>query len=239
MESMFLLVPVMFVAVPLLMIGLVVYAVVSSKRRREGLTAYAGSRGFTFRPDGDHLVDRFPGDPFGRGYRRSGSQVVEGVHEGRHFVAFDYSYKTSGGSRDRDSTSSFSVVAMNLGCRIPRLQVRPQSAIGRLFADSFGTDYRIGDQAFDDAFHIATDSPELAHDVLHPGMRHLLLATRGRVVRFQDDSLLMFRSGHHSPEEIDAVLALMAQVLRTVPDHVWTRLRGEAPISDAPTWDAP
>jgi hypothetical protein len=56
----------------------------------------------------------------------------------------------------------------------------------------------------------------------------VLLAHRGRAVRFQDDSLLLFDDGSHSPEEVDAVLAQGRAVLDAVPPRLWARLRGDA-----------
>ena len=40
--------------------------------------------------------------PFGRGHRRTASNVVEGWHEGWAFVAFDYRYLTSDGEHDQE-----------------------------------------------------------------------------------------------------------------------------------------
>lgn len=231
--------PLVFALFPMVFVGVVVLGIVllvrgraKAQQRRSDLAVLAAQRGWTFRPDGHHLISRFPGEPFGRGHARRAGEVVEGMVRGWHFVAFDYVYRTSGGHDNSDDVHRFSVLAVNLGCRVPRLQVKPQSALGRFFADSFGTDYRIGQQAFDDAFHIATDSPRFAHDVLHPGMTQLLLASRGRAVRFQDDSLLLFRSGSHSPQEIEAVLGLMVAILDQVPQPVWEELHGDTGPQD-------
>lgn len=227
--------PSFFVVFGVLVLVIVVSGVFSARRNRErtqALVSYAQARGFLFHPDGSGLEDRFSGEPFQRGRRRRASQVLEGTHRGWPFVAFDYTYVTSNGKSS--TTHHFSVVSLHLGVHAPMLQVRPQSAFGRFFSDAFGTDYHIGFPQFDDAFHIRTDSTELAHDVLTEGFCRRMLASPERALRFQGDSLLLFRNGRHDPAEVDAVLAQGTELLALVPPHVWDRLRGTSGPTDAP-----
>ncbi len=215
-----------------LFVVLVVHQINANKQRTAEFGAVAAQREWTYRPDGTGLESRFDGDPFGRGRSRTARNVVEGRYEGRHFVAFDYSYVTDSGGADSSSTTHrFSVVALHLGLppqvRVPRLQVRPQGSIGRFFSNLFGTDHLIGHPPFDDSFHVLTDSPQLAHDVLHPGMVGMLLARPGGAWRLQGDSLLLFASGAHSPASLDGILAWGKAILDQVPPAVWSRLRGE------------
>ncbi|MEO9323737.1 hypothetical protein ABFT23_09620 [Nocardioides sp. C4-1] len=170
------------------------------RRRRELMSGYAGHREWRFSPSGAGLERRLTGDPFGKGSRRTASNVVEGRYEGRTFLAFDYRYTTS--SDDSTSTHPFSVVAMHLGALaqpVPMLQVAPQGTLGRFFRSLFGGDLALGDAAFDARFHVRTTSPELARDVLHPDLRAMLTAYRDRAWRLEGDSLLMVRGGQHSP----------------------------------------
>ena len=217
--------------VPAAFVALIVVAVVATSRARQkrlaGMAGYAMQREWRFSPEGAGLERRFTGEPFGRGSSRVASHVVEGHYEGRSFVAFDYRYTTRSG--DDTHTHRWSVVSMHLGYLahpVPVLQVSPQGAVGRFFTDIFGGDHKIGDPGFDEAFHVRTDSPDLARDVLHPDMRLMLAAYQDRAWRLQDDSLLMFRRGEHTPAEIDAVLASMLAILSRVPPVVWDRLRG-------------
>ncbi|TGO05924.1 hypothetical protein [Serinibacter arcticus] len=227
--------PSFFVIFGVVIAIIVVSGVVSARRSRErtqALVAYAAARGWLFHADGTGLEDRFGGEPFQRGRRRRASQVLEGTHRGWPFIAFDYTYVTSNGKNS--TTHHFSVVSLHLGVRTPMLQVRPQSAFGRFFSDAFGTDYHIGFREFDDAFHIRTDSTELAHDVLTEAFCRRLLAAPERALRFQGDSLLLFRTGRHDPAEVDAVLEQGSELLALVPAPVWERLRGVGGPTDAP-----
>lgn len=197
----------------------------ASQQRLADLATYAASREWRFTLDGTGLESRFEGDPFGRGRHRRASNVVEGRYEGRAFLAFDYSYTT--GSGDDSTSHSCSVMTMHLDCTTPMLQVSPQGSIGRFFSGLFGTDFLVGQPGFDDAFRVRTDTPQFALDVLHPGMTALLARFQDRGWRLQGDSMLMFRAGRHTPQEIDAVLASMKAILDQVPPPVWARLRGE------------
>lgn len=222
----FLIVPVFVVAVFALVIAGWVAAARRNRERGQAMHAYAVHQGWRYSADGSGLESRFAGEPFGRGRNRRAGQVLEGTYAGWPFLAFDYSYVTSNGKSS--TTHTFSVMSMHLGAFVPRLQVRPQSAVGRFFSDAFGgDDYRIGYPVFDEAFHVSTNSPEFAHDVMSQPMCDLLLATRGRALRFDGDSLLLFRSGSHDPAEVAAVLELMRHILEQVPTPVWERLHGD------------
>lgn len=202
----------------------------AAKKRQAELSTYAAQREWRYRQVGPDLVTRFSGDPFGRGSGRSAGNVVEGVYEARPFVAFDYSYRT--GTGDDSTTHRCSIVAVHLGALagpVPTLQVSSQGPISRFFSDLFGTDLQLGDPAFDPRFHVRAASPQFAQDVLHADLRALLLAHQDRAWRLEGDSLLLFRTGAHTPAELDAVLAFSKAILDRIPPVVWERLRGEAP----------
>lgn len=215
--------------VPIAVVVMLVLAVVRTssahKQRLGDLAAYAAQHEWRFTPDGAGLETRFPGDPFGRGHSRRATNVVEGRYDARPFLAFDYSYVT--GSGDDSTHHQCSVMTMHLGLTTPMLQVSPQGSIGRFFSRLLGTDFQVGDPAFDDHHRVRTDSPQFAIDVLHPSMRVLLAAYGDRGWRFQGDSMLMVRQGRHTPQEIDAVLLAMKAIIDQVPPHVWARLRGD------------
>ena len=215
--------------IPVVAVVLIVLALVRTsrvnKQRLSDLATYAAYREWRFTPDGTGLESRFQGDPFGRGSGRRATNVIEGRYDGRPFLAFDYAYTTSSG--DDSTRHQCSVLTMHLGCTTPMLQVSPQGSVGRFFSRLFGNDFLVGDLAFDDAYRVRTDAPQFAIDVLHPGMTAMLAAYQDRGWRFQGDSMLMFRVGRHTPQEIDAVLASMKAIIDQVPPSVWSRLRGD------------
>jgi len=207
-----------------LLIGLAVFA---ARRRRDAMAGFAAAREWRFHETGPGLEDRFRGRPFGLGHARGARNVIEGRYEGRWFLAFDYLYTI--GSGDDSNHHTYSVVSMSLEPhRTPMLEVMPQGWFGRLIGGLLGNDLQVGDPAFDDAFGVRTDSPAFARDVLHPGFTSQIMNLRDRAWRLQDDSLLLLRHGHHSPQEIEAVLGSAKMIIDAIPRHVWDRLDGTA-----------
>ena len=217
------------------LIALVVVVAVAGQRRarerQQGLAGFAHHKEWEYRPSDPSLVSPFQGAPFGRGHGRSATNVLLGHHDGRPFVAFDYRYTTTSGSGDSRSSSTYthSVVALNLGAPTPGLSVAPTSTFGRLVNAVTGRDIPVGDPAFDEAFTVTSHSPEFARDVLHPGIREVARHHPDLAWRFEHDSLVVIRSGEHSPHEVESKLHFMDAILDRLPPHVRDRLRGEQP----------
>lgn len=210
---------------------LIVQGMQQAKQRRADLAAYAASREWEYAATDGSLVRRFGGAPFGRGHSRTASNVLRGRHDGRAFVAFDYSYRDSTGISDqhRTQTYGFSVVALHLGVPTPGLSVAPTGTLGRLVNAVTGRDIPVGVPEFDRAFTVTSPAPEFARDVLHPGILEVQQHHLDLAWRFDGDSLLVIRNGRHAPHEIEGKLHFMDAVLDRIPAHVWDRLRGESP----------
>ena len=214
-----------FVVFALLVVATSLYSAHIARKRTELMTGYAAQREWRLTPERAELVDRFRGDPFGKGRERRAYNVIEGEYEGHVFTAFDYSYLTgSGDSRQRHTCS---VAAIHLGCSVPMLHVGPTGPFSRLFTGLFGHDVEVGQPDFDEAFTVRCDSVDFAHDVLDADMTAMLMYQSDRAFRLEGDSLLMFRNGEHTPEEVDQVLASMKAIIDQIPSRVWDRLRGD------------
>jgi hypothetical protein len=199
--------------------------------RRAALAGYATHREWEYRERDDSLVHRFSGAPFDRGYGRHATNVFLGRHDGRHFVAFDYSYTTSSGSGDNRSTKQhhYSVVALSLGLITPGLSVGPTGTFGKLVNAVTGRDVQIGNPAFDQVFTVTSPSPEFAVDVLGPEVLQVVMHHPDLAWRLEGESMLVIRPGEHAPQEIEAKLHFMDAVLDRIPEHVRSRLLGEPP----------
>lgn len=80
-----------------------------------------------------------------------------------------------------------------------------------------------------DRFAVSADDRQFAADVLHPGMRAMLMRWGDLAWRLSVDSLLVIRTGQHVPPEIDATLGAMDAIIAQIPAEVWARLGLEAP----------
>ncbi|GAB2976779.1 hypothetical protein [Nocardioides montaniterrae] len=219
-------------------VGIVVLIVVmmriQAKRaaeRKAVFTSYAAQREWDYRAEDPSLTTRFQAPPFGHGYGQHARNVLLGRHDGRPFVAFDYQYSTSSGTgRSRSShTYRSSVLAMNLGVTAPDLSVGPASMMGRLFSGLSSTRVEVGDPAFDHDFLVYCPVAEFARDVLTPEVRDVTRQALETGWRIAGDSLLVVRTGQHTPAEVEQNLQLMDALLDRVPPHVWQRLGGEPP----------
>ncbi|MCD4535165.1 DUF3137 domain-containing protein [Nocardioides sp. cx-169] len=219
----------LFLGFTALVIVVFVVSLVQAKRRREGMTAFAAARGWTYRESDDSLVTRFSGDPFGTGSSRRATNCLYGAHDGRPMVAFDYRYTTSSGTGDDHSTEThtYSVVAMSLGVPVPPLAVSPEGPVGRFFGRLTNRDIELESEDFNRAFTVLAHDRRFASDVLHPQMMQMLLQWPALGWRFEGDSMLVVRAGDHEPHEVDATLAVMDAILDRVPEHVWRTLRGQ------------
>ncbi len=216
------------VGIVALVVVLIVRAQKRAAERRAGFDGYAGHREWEYRAADPSLVSRFSGSPFGLGYGQSATNVVLGRHDGRPFVAFDYQYVTSDGFGDNRSTHryDYSIVAMNLGLRTPGLAVGPTGTFGKLVNAVTGRDIQIGNPAFDQLFTVTSPVPRFAMDVLQPDVVQVLMHHPDLAWRFEGDSMLVIRSGQHSPQEIETKLHFMDAVLDRIPEQVRARLRG-------------
>lgn len=212
-----------------LAVGIGVLGYLQAKRRREELAAYAASRGWRYEPDAPELVDRFEGAPFGVGHGRRAENAVQGTHEGRDFVAFDYSYVTTSGSgKDRhDTTHRFSVVALSMGAHLPSLSVDPENFVERFVGRLTNSDIELESDDFNRAFTVTCPDRKFASDVLHPAMMEFLLQHRELGWRFDGDQMLLVHIGQRATSEIEPALRLMEQITGLVPEFVWLRLKGQ------------
>ena len=218
-------------------VGFILFAVVAavigyqqSKRRREAMAAFAASRGWTYVPEDDALVHRFSGIPFGQGHGRRAQNVLLGTHDGRPMVAFDYEYRTTSGSgkNRRTTTHHYSVLVIHAGAVFPNLSVTPQNIVSGFFGRVFNSDIELESEDFNRAFLVSADDRKFASDVLHPQLMEILLRWTEVGWRFERDSMISVRSGHHDLAEVDAKLGHLDAILDAIPEFVWRAARGPA-----------
>jgi hypothetical protein len=228
------LVPVIFVGFVLLILGVVVFGYLQAKKRREGMAAYAASRGWTYTEQDPSLLDRFEGAPFGTGEDREAFNVMRGTAHDRPMVVFDYQYVTThtstdaqGHSKTERTTHPYSVIAVNAGAVLPALAVTPEGLVSRFFGRLTNSDIELESEDFNRAFTVTCPNRRFASDVLHPRMMELLLQWPELAWRFDADSVLAIRSGAHDVQEVEAKLAALDAILDAVPDFVWREVRGQ------------
>ncbi len=199
----------------------------AEKRRRERMSAYAASRGWTWVKRDDRWCRSFEGAPFGLGHNRQAHHVMQGLHEGRGFVAFDYLYHTTetstsanGQSQSREVSHWYSVVALQIGAAVPNLQVTPEGFFSRTLGKLLNRDIELESEEFNRAFTVTCPDRRFAYDVLHPRTMEYLLTVRDVAWKTSNGSILTIEPGRHEPAEVDRRVAVIDRILDQLPDFV-------------------
>lgn len=215
------------------LVGLVGYfSYLAAKKRREEFAALAAARGWTYAENDQRYVDRFSGAPFGLGHDRQANNVLSGSHDSRPFAAFDYRYSTTSTSTDAQGRTSthttvhrFSVVALEVGARLPELSVVPEGFFGRLIGRLTNTDIEFESEQFNRAFTVHCEDRKFATDVIHPRMMEYLLTVPDLAWSFRDAALVTVSPGDHSLPLLDQTLGQVDGILDLVPEFVWKQVR--------------
>jgi hypothetical protein len=196
------------------------------RRKIAAFTAFAVERGWHYAERDRSLVDRFLGEPFGRGHNRTAEHVLRGEYRGRQITAFEYSYKETrnNGQEQRTETYTHTVVALSLPSAKPTLQVGRQG-LGRKLLGLVGVrDLQLESEQFNDTFHIKTDNDRFAYDVLHPRMMEWMLGDQRALTtsfRFERGDLMTWDRNRMEPPRVQWMLDYLCDVLDQVPGFVW------------------
>lgn len=219
---------IMWILFGIVAITLTVLAHYAAKKRRAAMAAQAGQMGFAYAPDDPGLVQQFAllGDPFDRGFGRRARNVLTGTWDGRPAVAFDYSYKTrSGGKNKSTHTHHFGIVCVHSEMSMPSLSVLPEGALTRAMGKLIGDDIQLESEDFNRTFRVTSDSHRFATDVLHPRMMQFLLTHGQEGFRLAGGQAIWVRGGRFEAPALPAALAYLDAILDQIPDHVRRTLR--------------
>ncbi|NDL55586.1 DUF3137 domain-containing protein [Phytoactinopolyspora mesophila] len=199
----------------------------AGKKRTEALQALAASHGWEWIGRDDSLATRWDGPPFRGHPRRSrGRNAVAGSHQGRDFVAFEYSYTTttSTGQTTSTTTHHYSVWVIDLPAAVPSISLGAEGALGGKVARAFGfAGLEIGDPEFDRRYKVKCDDADFGRRVLHHAMVHELMSTDVWAWRFEGDAMISYRKGRLQAGSVVPRLDAMCAVLDRVPPELWDR----------------
>ena len=205
--------------------GVAVVGYLLDKKRRERLMQYALMRGWSYRAEDPSLVERWQGEPFGRGDHQQARNVLTGTESGRPFTAFDYSFQThSTDSKGNRSTTThhWTVCAVPMPGWLGVVQVVPESVLDRM-AGAVGLvqDIDLESEDFNRRYRVTAGNPKLASDLLPPRTMEYLLTVDVGGWRTCGGDLVAFRQGRLDPLELVKTAAVLDRVLDGVPTFVW------------------
>lgn len=202
-----------------------------NRRRKAAIVQACATRGWTYVPRDDRLIERWAGSPFQQGFGRRTSGVVQGVDAKRPFTTFTYHYKTEQADGEGQRTTAnhtYCVLAVETGARMPELDVKPENVLTRAFGRLTNSDIQLESDTFNRAFSVSCSDRRFASDVLHPRLMEALLAVEEQVPwRLQGSDLLVVANTSNSIEQIDRALATAHLVLDSIPAFLWQDLTGE------------
>ncbi len=168
------------------------------------------------------LAQRWEGGPFGIGWSRTVSDVLVGTWAGRPALSFTYAYTTAAG--DDEALYTWHVLALPLPASLPRLELQPDSAAVRVARNAAGhRDIDFESDDFNRAWRVESASPVFAHDVIHPRLMQLLMRpdVLGSRLMITGTDIVSWAVGPTDPDRIAGRLALLSDVIDSVPRYVW------------------
>jgi hypothetical protein len=209
--------------------GLAWFGWYRAKKRRELFQSFAASNGWTWTAREDAWTRRYDGDPFGTGDDRKAKNVLQGAFRDRPMVAFDYSYEThSTDSEGRSTTQvhSYAVCVLGLPAATPRVELVPESFLGRVGTLLGMQDIELESEDFNRRYRVRSGNPKLAYDLLPARTMEALLARPALHMRLAGADAVCWEDGAHSPVELLARLDTLSALLDGVPAYVWSDLEG-------------
>lgn len=117
----------------------------------------------------------------------------------------------------RPTAQRIAVVYVSRPVPGPRLQLAKQ---GLSMATFLERDTKIGNPAFDAAFHVSAEDDDFARTVLHPGLAGGLTQdarAQRSVVAFEQQHLFALQHGELTPQNLQSMLDLLVDIHSSVP----------------------
>ena len=218
-------VSVVFIAFIVTLVGLALYAV---RLRIKATRQFAAQHGLVFTGRGWVPSDGGDFELFRRGNTRRWNDVMRGAWQGRAMTYSDYQYTVSSGRSS--STYTFSIVLLELGCRITQVVVRSRSLLGRLAEQTVGAPgVHFESIDFNDRYDVHSTETNMAIEIVDARMIETLLACpRGLNVAFGPDRILVW-SSRRNMEQLPALLDEAVGIAARVPDVVLHRYGPTSP----------
>ncbi|HSP38132.1 MAG TPA: hypothetical protein VLR26_10295 [Frankiaceae bacterium] len=194
------------------------------RHRRGRFLAASADRGWTYARRDRALQHRWQTWPFGIGRLRRARHVLSGSVDGRSFLAFEYTFRQpvpGGPGGLAEAVSTWSVAAVALPARMPRIAVSRTGPSGRMAAVLGRQGVEFESEEFNRRFRVRSDDPRTASDVLHPGLLAALVDGPFFDFRMESADALSCWPGRMKLGDVDQRLRFLSSVVDEVPDHVW------------------
>ena len=214
-----------FVALVLLVIGLVVFTVaavrVMKRGRSQDVSQWAEANGWEYVGTDPTLAQRWSGKPFGVGVDHVARDVLRGTVDGYEIVSFTYTWRPgspSGDTRRFGLRRHAHVVALDALPGEPVVDLSPEG-IREKWQKLFGAqDVQIDNPAFDGQWLVRASDEVFARRALDARLANIVMLPdfHGSRLRIEGPSILLWRAGRTDVTGLTERSKRVADVARTV-----------------------
>jgi len=219
----------LFGGIAALIVVAIVYGVIKARERREAMARLAARLGLRYYADDPWDMPSRYGhfDLFQHGHSKRASNILAGDLDGRSVVAFDYRYKT--GSGKNETTHHYQGAVLETPIVAPRLRMRQESVLDRVASWVGYDDIDFESDEFSRRYHVKSEDRRFAYDILHARLiDYLLQCGTAPAMEMQGPLMLVYDSGHGSVANVQRLLVIGQEVIRSIPDYV-LKARGAGP----------
>jgi len=211
----------MFGGIAALIVVGIIYGIIKARERREAMARLAASLGLRYYADDPwDMPSRYSHfDLFQHGHSKRASNILAGEPDGRSVVAFDYRYTTGSGKNQTTHHYQGAILAMPIVA--PRLRMRRESVLDRVASWVGYDDIDFESDEFSRRYHVKSEDRRFAYDVFHTRLiDYLLRCGTAPSMEMQGPLVLVYDSGHGDVANLQRLLAIGQEVIRSIPDYV-------------------
>ena len=213
-----------FVALVLLVVGLVVFTIaavrVMKRGRAQDAAQWAEANGWEYVGTDPMLAQRWSGRPFGVGLDRVARDVLRGNVDGHDIVSFTYTWRAGSGTDTRRLSlrRSAHVVALDALPGEPVVDLSPEG-IREKVQKLFGAqDVQIDNPAFDGQWLVRTSDEVFARRAFDARLANIVMLPdfHGSRLRIEGPSIMLWRPGRTDVTTLTERAKRVADVARIV-----------------------
>jgi hypothetical protein len=223
----------MFCFLGFIVVVLAIILVISSSKRREGFSELAKRLNLNFNGGRDYtLGERFSFlKQFHQGENRYATNVVSGLYQGNHVLAFDFHYETHYHDQHGRHVEShwFSFFILTLPGILPALTIRREGIFTKI-AEAFGyQDIKFESAEFSNAFCVRSPDKKFAYDVCNAGMMEFLLANRDLSIEIENQVIGLAFKTRLSVAQFEFNLRRLVEVRSRLPEYLFSQKASDVP----------
>lgn len=218
----------LFAIIAVIIIAVIIYTIISERKRQDAFQQLAASLNFRFSPQKDRkLPKRFHFlEHFGKGSNRYAQNIFRGESGGEAVTFFEYHYQTS--SRDSDgnrrvSHHYFTVFTLSMPKSFPELIIKPEGWFSKIW-QAFGfDDIDFESHEFSKRYQVQSKNKKFAYDFCNPRMIDYFLDSQNLITEVEDYTLALTYEGKCSTVTVTPRLRQLEKIRSLIPSYLFSQ----------------